>query len=203
MKMSIIKINDHISYIEASDNPLSADIGIIKDGDKTWLYDVGNGEQSLSSIPECKCNVVLSHFHADHIGNIDNVNCDELYVSKETYKHVGKGTIIDSDTYIGNIHIFPIPSSHAKGCLGLEVDDSYAFLGDALYSKVKDGYYIYNSQLVKAEIEVLEHLKSQYMLVSHYPRLLRKKEDVLAELRDIYSNRDKNSSEILVPINKR
>ena len=30
--MSIIKINDHISYIEASENPLSADIGVIKDG---------------------------------------------------------------------------------------------------------------------------------------------------------------------------
>lgn len=201
--MSIIRINDKISYIEASENPLSADIGIIIDGDKNWLYDVGNGEQSLSSIPDCKCNVVLSHFHADHIGNIDNVNCDELYVSKETYKHVGRGTIIESDTYIGNMHIFPIPSSHAKGCLGLEVDNMYAFLGDALYSKVKDGYYIYNSQLVKAEIEVLEYINSPYLLVSHYQGLIRDKKDVLNELYDIYGNRDKNSSEILVPINKR
>lgn len=200
--MSIIKINDHISYIEASDNPLSADIGVIKDGDKTWLYDVGNGEQSLSSIPDCKCNVVLSHFHADHIGNIDNVNCDELYVSKETYKHVGRGTIIESDTYIGNIHIFPIPSSHAKGCLGLEVDNMYAFLGDALYSKVKNGYYIYNSQLVKVEIEVLECLNSPYLLVSHYQGLIREKKEVLNELYDIYGSRDKNSSEILVPIKR-
>ena len=79
----------------------------------------------------------------------------------------------------------------------------YAFLGDALYSKVKDGYYIYNSQLVKAEIEVIEHLKSPYLLVSHYPRLVKEKKGVLNELYDIYGNRDKNSSEILVPINIR
>ena len=48
--MNRIRINDKISYIEASDNPLSADIGIIEDNGSTWLYDVGNGEKSICEL---------------------------------------------------------------------------------------------------------------------------------------------------------
>ena len=42
--MNKIKLTDKISYIAASTDPLSADIGIIRDNGVTWLYDVGNGE---------------------------------------------------------------------------------------------------------------------------------------------------------------
>lgn len=38
--MTSIKINDKISYIKASENPLSADVGIINVCGATWLYDV-------------------------------------------------------------------------------------------------------------------------------------------------------------------
>ncbi len=39
--MDEIIINDKIRYIPCSENPLSADIGIIREGADTWLYDVG------------------------------------------------------------------------------------------------------------------------------------------------------------------
>lgn len=197
--MAILSINDRIRCREASRDPLSADIGIIRAGDAVWLYDVGCGEDNLSGVPESEC-VVLSHFHADHTGNIGRIRTERVYVSKETYGHVRRGTVVDSDLYVGDMHIFPLPSCHAKGCLGLEVGGTHAFVGDALYSKVRDGCYVYNAQLLQEEIRVLAALQSPCLLVSHYPGLVRKKDDVLRELEKIYGRREKNTAEIRIPI---
>ncbi len=199
MTVNEIAIDGGISYIEASDDPLSADIGIIRRGGETWLYDVGNGEKSAAGLNGCY-HIVLSHFHADHTGNIDRVRAASLYVSKETFAHVRRGTIVQNDVYAGGLHIFPLPSSHTKGCLGLEVDETYAFVGDALYSKAKDGCYIYNAQLLKDEIAVLERLRAPWLLVSHYQGLIRKREEAVEELKAIYAARESHSSEISIPI---
>ena len=195
MKENII--NEKISYIECSDDPLSADIGIIRDGDAVWLYDVGSDERAISELTG-NYNVVLSHFHQDHTGNIGKLNIKEAFVSPETIRHVQMGTVADKDIYIGNLHIFPLPSSHCKGCLGLEVDEAYAFVGDALYSKFRDGYYIFNTQLVKDEIAVLKSLKAPYLLVSHFKGLIRRRDEMIAELEELYQHRDKNSPEIKI-----
>lgn len=195
MKENII--NEKISYIECSDDPLSADIGIIRNGDSVWLYDVGSDERAIAELTD-HYNIVLSHFHQDHIGNIGKLNIKEAFVSDETKRLVQMGTIVDGDIYIGNLHIFPLPSSHCKGCLGLEVDETYAFVGDALYSKFRDGYYIFNTQLVKDEITVLKKLKAPYLLVSHFKGLVRCRDEVIAELTELYHCRDKNSPEIKV-----
>ena len=195
MKENII--NEKISYIECSDDPLSADIGIIRDGDAVWLYDVGSDERAISELTG-KYNVVLSHFHQDHTGNIGKLNIKEAFVSGETKRHVQMGTVADKDIYIGNLHIFPLPSSHCKGCLGLEVEETYAFVGDALYSKFRDGYYIFNAQLVKEAIAVLKKLKAPYLLVSHFKGLVRCRDEVIAELTELYQHRGKNSQEIKV-----
>ena len=195
MKENII--NEKISYIECSDDPLSADIGIIRDGDAVWLYDVGSDERAISELTG-NYNVVLSHFHQDHTGNIGKLNIKEAFVSPETKRHVQMGTVADKDIYVGNLHIFPLPSSHCKGCLGLEVEETYAFVGDALYSKFRDGYYIFNAQLVKDAIAVLKKLKAPYLLVSHFKGLVRCRDEVIAELTELYKHRGKNSQEIKV-----
>lgn len=200
--MNDIRVNDKISYIASSDTPLSADIGIIQSENGIWLFDVGADERAISDLTS-NYNIVLSHFHQDHIGNIDKIQAKEIYVSKVTCDHVHKGTVVTDDFYIGGLHIFPLPSSHTRGCLGLEVDNTYAFVGDALYSKVKNGNYVYNAQLLKDEIEVLKKLQARFLLVSHYAGLIRKREDVIAELETIYSLRDKNNSEISVPMNSK
>ena len=195
MKENII--NKKISYIECSDDPLSADIGIIRNGDAVWLYDVGSDERAISELTG-NYNVVLSHFHQDHTGNIGKLNIKEAFVSPETKRHVQMGTVADKDIYVGNLHIFPLPSSHCKGCLGLEVEETYAFVGDALYSKFRDGYYIFNAQLVKDAIAVLKKLKAPYLLVSHFKGLVRCRDEVIAELTELYQHRGKNSQEIKV-----
>ncbi len=195
--MNEIRISDKISYIEAAEDPLSADVGIVRSDGGVWLFDVGNGENRLPSSGD-GYRVVLSHFHPDHTGNLDKIPLCELYVSRETQKHVKKGTLVTEDLYFGSLHVFPIPSSHAKGCLGLEVDGTYAFVGDALYCTGKKGRYVYNAQLLKDEINVLKKLRAPYLLVSHHKGLVRSKEDVIAELRAIYESRTANDPEIEV-----
>lgn len=179
--MKEIAINEKISYIACSENPLSADIGIIREGNALWLYDVGSDERAISQLTG-SYHVVLSHFHQDHIGNLEKLSIAEAFVSPETKRHVRMGTVVDKDIFIGGLHIFPLPSSHCKGCLGLEVDETYAFVGDALYSKARDGYYVFNAQLVKEEIEVLRGLKAPYLLVSHYKGLIHPRDEAIAEL---------------------
>ena len=189
-KVDAIVIDDRISYIEATEDPLSADIGMIRGDGVTWLYDVGSDERRIASL-QGEYNVVLSHFHQDHAGNFEKIGIRTLYVSKETYAHLRQGTIVSTDLYEGDLHVFPIPSSHAKGCLGLEVDGKYAFVGDALYGREKNGRYVYNAQLLKEEIEVLKKLQAPLLLVSHRKGLIRRKEEVIAELNEIYQRRVK------------
>ena len=195
--MNEIIINERISYIEATEEPLSADIGIIRCGDTEWLYDVGNDERSLAGL-DGQYNVVLSHFHQDHTGSLDKIRVGELYVSGATFRHTGWGTVVNGELTIGDLRIFQIPSSHTKGCLGLEIGNEYALVGDALYCKAKDGHYVYNAQLLKDEIEVLKRLKASKLLVSHFKGLVRTKDEVIAELEQIYSKKEKNNPYIRV-----
>lgn len=195
--MDEIQISEKISCLPSHENPLSAEIGIIRDQGVTWLYDVGDGENHIPDLDGGYC-VVLSHFHQDHTGNIGKIPVRELYVSKETFAHVHSGTVVAEPVSIGNLRIFPLPSSHTKGCLGLEIDGMYAFVGDALYCRSKNGRYYYNAQLLQEEIAVLKNLRAPWLLVSHHPGLVRKKEEVIAELEAIYKTRLPNESEISV-----
>lgn len=191
------RISDKISYIPATENPLSADIGIIRDGGQTWLFDVGNGTAAIDGLSG-SFQVVLSHFHGDHTGNLKKLDIQNLYVSGETRRHIGGGILVKEDLFLGAMHLFPIPSSHCKGCLGLEIDEAYAFVGDALYCKGKNGDYFYSTQLLRDEIAVLKKLKAPCLLVSHYPGLARSREEVLAELEELYAQRDMGSD--IIPV---
>lgn len=80
----------------------------------------------------------------------------------------------------------------------MEIDNEYAFVGDALYCRIKDGCRIYNAQLLKEEITVLKNLKASLLLVSHYGGMIRSKADVIAELESIYQMRERNNAEIRI-----
>ena len=195
--MEICKISDTISYIPATEAPLSADIGIIRDGTETWLYDVGNDPQAIAGL-NGEYHVVLSHFHADRTGNLGLLRVRDVYVSSETQRHVGTGTVVNGDLYFGALHLFPLPSSHCKGCLGLEVGGQYAFVGDALYCKSKDGAYLFSVQLVRDLLGVLKKLSAPYLLVSHHPGMVRSRAEVIAELEALYAMRQPGTDTILL-----
>lgn len=88
-KIEQIKVTEHISYIKASDNPLSADVILIEGQEYLYVFDVGNNKQVaeyLNSLPKKK-RVILSHFHTDHMGNIGRVNWDNVYFGANTEKY--------------------------------------------------------------------------------------------------------------------
>ncbi len=201
--MERIYINDKISYIAATKAPLSADIGIIEGEKSVWIFDAGNCEEVLEAINsiQARRNIVISHFHPDHMGNLKKIKAEKIYLGKNTYDYANCGEVVEKDIYIDDgakLHIFPLPSSHAKGSLGLEVDGEYAFLGDGIYSTVKNGKICYNSSVLKEEIAVLESLEAKWFLLSHDRKFVKSREEVLSELYGIYSKRDPKESYIFI-----
>ena len=186
------KISDSIFHFPATESPLSADVGIVQCADGVWRYDVGSSDEAASAIDAIpgKKTVILSHFHPDHTGNIDRVPYDMLYAGKFTCEKLGGiGISVEDHMYFENgIHLFPLPSCHAKGCMGLEYG-AYAFLGDAVYATNKDGRTAYNAGLLKELIAVLKALEASFFLVSHSVPFVKPKTEVMAELEEIYALR--------------
>ena len=196
--VDMVKIDDIISYIPACDEPLSADVGVIIGNKKTWIFDVGSSESALEEIHQIDCEkaIVISHFHPDHMGNLQKINCPEIYVGANTLRYSGKGTVVDSDLYIEDrvrLHLFPIPCCHAKGSLGLEVNEKYAFIGDATAPTTKAGKTVYNAQLLFDEIKAIEGLRAPYVLQSHRMDTIREKKQVVEYLKEIYARRQPNN----------
>ena len=196
------KIADSIFYFPATESPLSADVGIIQCADGVWLYDVGSSDEAAAAIEALsgKKNIILSHFHPDHAGNIDRVSYDRLYAGKFTCKRLGGiGVSVEDHMYFEDgIHLFPLPSGHAKGCVGLEYG-GYAFLGDAVYASDKDGRIAYNAGLLKELIAVLKSLEASWFLVSHNVPFVKPKTEVMAELEEIYALRSPHEPYIFLP----
>jgi len=116
MKTEIKSINSYISYIPACENPLSADVGIIKARSCTYFFDVGRAEACLDYLHSVKgrMQVIISHFHADHIWwltkhsigdwgldpedrlsmNYERPCFEKIYIGKGTEKYIPDGTII-------------------------------------------------------------------------------------------------------------
>ena len=200
--MERIKIAERLFYIKASENPLSADVGIFE-GDKfMWIFDIGADESvpiSLNVIQKPK-NAVISHFHPDHMGNLGHAELENIYLGANTFKYAKCGTVVESDILFDDgekIHIFPLPSSHAKGSIGMEIGD-YAFLGDATYSTMKQGRACYNASVLKEEIAVLKNLSAKFFLISHDEKFIHPKEEIISELEEIYNKRDPKESFIWI-----
>ena len=194
----VIRINDRISYIKASTEPLSSDVIMIEGDEYSYVFDVGNNEEVaeyLNALPKKK-KIVISHFHQDHTGNMGRVLFDIVYVGKGTEKYLEEAMphqILCEPVSIQDgveLEIYPVPNSHAKGSLVLMVDKEYLFLGDSLYSKVQDDKYVYNAQLLKEEIELLKHLSAETVFSSHEVRPLKRKDGVVRFLEQIYVKRE-------------
>ncbi len=192
--MSIVFLSDRISYLPGREEPLSADVGIVEGDRYLWLYDVGCGEEVKREILDHiqksgkEANVIISHFHADHLSNLQYIPIKNLYVSGHTLKYTKAGEVVAEELCLDDgidLHIFNLPSTHAKGSLCLETGD-YCFVGDGTYCTAKDGKPGYNSQLLKGTIETLEKISAGTLLLSHFEGLARPKSEVLEELHSNY-----------------
>lgn len=98
LKSKLIKITDEISYLDASEDPISSNVVFIKpkNSQTTWIFDVGLtslAAQEINAVQGKKI-VVISHFHPDHLFNINRISYDELYLSAHTFKYAKKGTVV-------------------------------------------------------------------------------------------------------------
>jgi len=189
----LISITDNISYLKATENPLSADVVFVKQSDCTWIFDVGSSDKAFEEIQRItgQKNIVISHFHQDHTANLSRLSYDKLFVGGYSAKFVNATVLIEETDFGERISIMPIPSSHSKGCLVLRCGD-YAFVGDAIYLTEKKGRPCYNAQKLKEEIDFLKKLDVKYIGVSHARVFVRPKQGIIRMLETIYSKRNGN-----------
>lgn len=179
-------ITPYLSYLPASEQPLSADVFVIRGERRTYIFDVGNNEQARKLISGVagKKIIILSHFHPDHIGNIGSLTCDELYVGKQTYDKIHAGTIIRDSLVIEDgirLEIRHCVSPHAKGSLIVTVNGEYTLLGDLYYTK--PGCKLDAARQMLGE---LRKLSTQYVVVSHAEKNVFEKEVLVRELNEYF-----------------
>jgi len=231
----IVKLTDRIRYLQMSYEPLSADVVAVRGDSAWWIFDVGACDEAvdfINALPrssessthldtsECiknatlplKKNIVISHFHRDHLLNVQrmcggeiSLDIDALYVGAYTSKTFGeiegvaKNVVMEPLAFDDGvrIQILPMPNSHAKGSLALIVDD-YVFLGDATYPMVGHGAPdVYNVQILGEQIKLLKTLSASRFCLSHKRGLVRDKTSVILFLESVYARRQKNENYIV------
>lgn len=190
-------------HIAACDEPLSSDVFIIKGQKATWIFDAGNGEPYASKLnkTEGERNLILSHFHSDHTENVKTVSFSKIYAGKYTIQHIEEyaenAVIVNEDLFIKdgdlNLHIFPMPASHSKGSVAMEINDEYIFMGDAAYACRKDGKLVYNASKLREQIDTLKALKGNKCVLSHERKLVYRKQTVILNLERILKKQEKNN----------
>ena len=182
-------ITEKIKYLPASsEDQLSADVYFIEGDKYCYIYDVGNDDNSLHHINQIKKEkiVILSHYHKDHVGNIDDVNYKNLYVGKKTYETIGKGEVIEERITIIDgvkIEIIKCVSPHTEGSLILNIDNEYTLIADLYFTR---------SPFDKAKaimmIDILKNINTKYFVISHQEdEKVVSKEKMILELLDYFN----------------
>ena len=158
--------------------------------------------------------MILSHFHGDHVGSIGRVTFETVYAGpimgkyyRYFVKDYEKGR--DAEKYRAvtepvrisdgiELEIYPMPSSHAKGSVLVQVNGEYILLGDGLYSRSKERKAVYNVQLLKEQIRLLEKLPGDKVFLSHEKRPVKAKKSMIKFLEKIYEKREKNNPYIQI-----
>ncbi|HCC00629.1 MAG TPA: hypothetical protein DEP42_05375 [Ruminococcaceae bacterium] len=192
--MKLRTISERIAYFPATTQPLSADVGLVRGDRFCWVFDVGNSQEVVKALQEQEGEkqIILSHFHQDHTANLAQIPYQQLYCGAYTREKLQKGTVIQSPFSCEDgvkLTLFPLPAVHEKGAVGLEVNEEYAFLGDAVYGARKKGKVAYNLNFVKDTIEILEKCRASSFLLSHTAAFVYPKAQVLARLKAIYALR--------------
>lgn len=193
----------NISRIAASREPLSADVVFIRKNDCTYVYDTGSLPENAEYIMniEGRKVLVISHFHPDHIACLKNYDMgfSEIYASAYTFKHLGdiKGDALLKPVTklfeLGDIDVFPLPSSHSKGCIAVK-SGRFLFVGDALYGKlsIKD-FKIkttqYNVQLLLEGMNLISEMDIEEICLSHQVNFRMEKEAILYFMKMLYDAR--------------
>ena len=180
-------ISERIMYLPATNNPLSADVYFIEGDKYCYIYDVGNNNISKQYINEVnkEKSVILSHYHKDHIGNIEFINFQNLYVGKNTYEKIGKGSIVEDIITINDgvkIEVIPCISPHTDGSLIVNVDNEYTLIADLYFTRPP-----FDDEKAIRMIETLRNIDTEYFVISHQEdEKVITKEKLIVELLDYF-----------------
>ena len=181
-------ITERIKYLPATCDPLSADVYFIEGDKYCYIYDVGNDNNSLHHINEVEKEktIVLSHYHKDHVGNIDCINYRNLYVGKKTYETIGKGKLVEDVITINDgvkIEIIHCTSPHTDGSLILNVDNEYTLIADLYFTRPP-----FDRDKAIEMIDILKNINTKYFVISHQEDdKIVSKEKLVAELLDYFN----------------
>ncbi len=181
-------ISNKIAYLPAVDDPLSADVYFIEGKKNCFIFDVGNNEDSLHHINRIKQPKVfiLSHYHKDHVGNIEHVDYHDLYVGKETHDAVGKGKIVTETVTIDDdvkIEIIPCSSPHTEGSLIINIDNQYTLIADLYFTRPP-----FDQEKIKKMLDSLQQIDTKYFVVSHQEdEKIIPKDRLISELLDYFN----------------
>ncbi len=193
-----VPVAEGLFRVPAAEGPLSADVGLVETADGFWLYDVGQSPAACAAIAALpgRRTAVISHFHPDHAGNLPQVAAERVFVGANTFRYTGQGEIVSQPLIFKEggrtLHLFLLPSSHAKGSLGLEVDGRWVFVGDGIYGTRRDGRLAFNAQLLYEQIRLLRGLDAVYCLQSHAEPFVVEKAAVLERLERLLALRRQN-----------
>lgn len=89
--VTINAITENIRYIKAAEEPLSSDVVLVETKDSFFVYDVGSRIEIISilALLEKPVNIVLSHFHQDHIQALKSLLRDGSLEAVLCKKHFG------------------------------------------------------------------------------------------------------------------
>ena len=179
----IKRINEYLSFIISGDEPLSSNAFFINGKNKTYIYDVGRNDEAYNAIQEIKNDkcIIISHFHGDHISNLDRITYSNLYVSNYTYKHTNKGNIVRENIHIDDevsLDIIPASSVHAKGSLLLNINNEYCLIGDLTASD-----NVVNKSLAVMMINDLKKVDTKYFVLGHRENCIYEKDTFIMQLK--------------------
>ena len=186
--MHMKEIGTKIKYLSATNDPLSADVYFIDGVEYCYIYDVGNNQASLNYINQVSKDkiIILSHYHKDHTGNIEGVRYRDLYVGKETYESIGKGTIVENMFTINDgtkIDVIHCISPHTDGSLIITVDNEYTLIADLYFTRPP-----FNKEKAIQMLDTLKGIDTKYFIISHQEDdKIVSKDKLLTELSDYFN----------------
>ena len=182
-------IGKKITYLPATNDPLSADVYCIEGNQYCYIYDVGNDDRSLQYINQLSKEkiVILSHYHKDHTGNIADLYYRDLYVGKKTYESIGKGIIVEDKLTINDgvkIEIAHCISPHTDGSLIITVDNEYTLIADLYFTRPP-----FDKEKAMKMIDSLRSIDTKYFVISHQEdEKVIPKDKLIAELTDYFNH---------------
>src|SRR5574344_2355783 len=155
------KLNESIYYVLGNKSEPCPKLSLVVGKDFSLLVDVGNKEEHVKilfngikeyNLPPIKY-VVITHFHDDHLHNINYFKDYIVIASKQTSKYIKFPVNLFTEKLTLNlgeeeVTIDQLPNSHAKGSLLIYLNkEKVMFIGDALAGKILDDSYTINRSL--------------------------------------------------------